>query len=141
MFILEYSFILLKNFLKQTWKSFNTKLWPQWKDPKSSYKIRQILALFCDWIALMLSKNCLKALRVTKTVQKAKFERVQAELEGKICFQKQSFAKCFRLTQVSMWNSTLRAKFDFSFSIALYYYSQIFILARRLVNSFMSYEV
>ena len=43
-----------KNILHQTCKSFNTKLGPQWKDPKSSFQVRQILALFCDLVALNL---------------------------------------------------------------------------------------
>ena len=47
-------FIFLKNVLKQTWKSFNTKFRPQWKDRKSSYKVRQILARSCNLIALIL---------------------------------------------------------------------------------------
>ena len=38
----------------QAWKSFNTKFEPQWKDGKSSYQVRQILALFCNLVALIL---------------------------------------------------------------------------------------
>ena len=47
-------FIFLKHFLKQTWKSFNTKFQPQWKYQKSSYQAKQILALFCNLIFLIL---------------------------------------------------------------------------------------
>ena len=47
-------FILLKNVLKQTWESFNTKFQPQQKNRKSSYQVREILALFCDLIPLIL---------------------------------------------------------------------------------------
>ena len=47
-------FIFLKNAPKRTWNSFNTKFQPQWKDRKSSYKLRQILGLFRHLIALIL---------------------------------------------------------------------------------------
>ena len=47
-------FIFLKNVLDQTWKAFNTKFGPQWEDRESSYQIRQILALFCKLVALIL---------------------------------------------------------------------------------------
>ena len=46
-------FMFLKNVLKQTWKSFNTKFRLQWKR-KNIYQVRQILALFCNLIALIL---------------------------------------------------------------------------------------
>ena len=32
-----------KNILDPTCKTFNTKIWPQWKDPESGYQVRQIL--------------------------------------------------------------------------------------------------
>ena len=44
-----------KKLAKQSLKSFNTKFRPQWKDRKSSNKIRQILALFCNLIAQILA--------------------------------------------------------------------------------------
>ena len=47
-------FIFLKNVLHQAWKIFNTKFEPQWKDRKSSYQVRQMLALFCKPVALIL---------------------------------------------------------------------------------------
>ena len=67
-------FIVLKNFLKQTWNAFNTKCWPQWKDWKSVYWVRQVLTLFSNVIALVLSWNNIKALRVTKIFNQIKFE-------------------------------------------------------------------
>ena len=39
-------FFFLKNVLKQSWNSFNTKFQPKCKAHKRSYKVRQILALF-----------------------------------------------------------------------------------------------
>ena len=62
-------FIFLKNILKQTWKFFKTKFRPQWKDRKSNYKVREILALFSKLIALILGENGVKDLRVTKIVK------------------------------------------------------------------------
>ena len=47
-------FIFLENILKQSWDSFNTKFQSQWKARKSSYQVRQILALFRYVIALIL---------------------------------------------------------------------------------------
>ena len=47
-------FIFLKDVLKQTWNSFNTKLQTQCKDGKSSDQVRQILAHFFHLIALIL---------------------------------------------------------------------------------------
>ena len=47
-------FIFLKNVQDQTWKSFNTKFGPERKGRKSSYQVRQILALYCYLVALIL---------------------------------------------------------------------------------------
>ena len=69
-------FIFLKNILKQTWKSFNTKSWPRWKDGKSSKWVRQLLASFSNLIALILSENCAKGLSHTKIISSIKFEGV-----------------------------------------------------------------
>ena len=38
--------VFLKNVLKQTWNSLNTKFQLQWKHQNSSYQVRQILGLF-----------------------------------------------------------------------------------------------
>ena len=108
-------FIFLKNRRRPTWKAFNTKFGPQWKDRESSYQVRQILAFFCKLVALILDWNCLKGLTVTKIVKQIKFEGVWGELEAKSCFQRQPFAKCLRQTLVFLWNSALREKFNFYF--------------------------
>ena len=53
----EIYFIFLKNVLDQTCKAFNAKFGPQWKDQKSgktNYQVRQILALFCKLVGLIL---------------------------------------------------------------------------------------
>ena len=47
-------FIFLKNVLKQTWKSFNTKFRPQCKDRETSLPVKQILVLFCNLLAPIL---------------------------------------------------------------------------------------
>ena len=39
-------FIFLENATVETWKSFNTKFGPPWKDRERSYQERQTLALF-----------------------------------------------------------------------------------------------
>ena len=53
----EIYFIFLKNVLDQTCKAFNAKSGSQWKDQKSgktNYQVRQILALFCKLVGLIL---------------------------------------------------------------------------------------
>ena len=100
-------FIFLKNFLKQTWKSFNTKVEPQQKDRNSSYQVRQILALFYNLVAVILGWNCVKGLRVTKTVKQIKFEGIWGDLAAKLYFQRQSFKKYLKQTLVFMENSAL----------------------------------
>ena len=94
-------FIFLKNFLKQTWKSSNTKFWPQWKDRESSYEGRQILAT-----ALILVWDLVEGLRVTKIVLKITFEGVWGELKAKNCFQRQSF-----IHNIYETNSSFHAKY------------------------------
>ena len=47
--------IFLKNVLKQTLNSFNTKFHPQRKDRKSSYQVIKTLVIFCHLIALISS--------------------------------------------------------------------------------------
>ena len=59
-----------KNVLDQTWKSLDTKFGSQWEDWKSSYQVRQNLALFCNLVALILDWNCVKGLIVTDFVKK-----------------------------------------------------------------------
>ena len=114
-FCLEFNLCLYKNDPDQTWKTFNTKFGPQWKDRESSYRVRQILTLFCILVALILGWNCVKDIRVTRVVKQTKFEEVWGRLEVRNCFQRQPFAKYLRQTLVFMWNSTLQEKFTFLF--------------------------
>ena len=139
-FRLEVPLSFQKKFLKQTWKSFSTKFRHQWKGRKSSYKVKQILKTFYNLIALILSQNCLKGLRVTKIVQEIKFEEVSGELEAKACFHGLSFTKYSRLTLVSTWNSALRVKFNFCFTEFFASIYKIFILAGRLDIRLSFYE-
>ena len=52
--LVEFTLSFLKIILDQTRKAFNTKFGPQWTDRESSYQVRQILALSCKLIALIL---------------------------------------------------------------------------------------
>ena len=74
--------IVLKIVLKQTRDSFNIKFRPQWKDRKSSYQQRQILALFYKLIALILGKTAWKALELPKLSKKLSLKGL-GELEAK----------------------------------------------------------
>ena len=61
--------MFIKNVLKQSLNIFNSKLGHQWKDRKSSYQVRQILATFSNLVALILGYNSVKGFRVTKIVK------------------------------------------------------------------------
>ena len=74
-------FIFLKNVLKQSRNSFNTKFQAQWKACSSSYQLKQILAVFCDWIPLIQGQSSLEVLGVTEIVKEIEFERVLDNLE------------------------------------------------------------
>ena len=124
----------------QTWKSFNTKFLPQWKDRESIYKVRQILALSCNLIALTLSYNCVKGLRVIKIIKEIKFEGVWGKFEAKNCFQRQPFTKYLRLIVLSMWNSALWEKFNFCFQ-EFASIDKIFILAGGMGIRLSFYDV
>ena len=56
-----------------------------------------------------------KGLGVTRIVKEFKFEGVWGELESKKSFQRQSVAKCLRLTLVFMSKSALREKVNICF--------------------------
>ena len=93
-----------KNVLEQTWKVFNTRFGPQWKDWESSYKARQILVLFSKWVAVILDYSYINDFRVTKIFKQIKLERVWGKLEAKSCFRRRPFTR---------WNSALREKLNF----------------------------
>ena len=63
-------FILLRERPRPNLKVFNTKLAFHLKGRKSSHQVRQISALFCNLIALIFSKRCVKGFRVTVEVWK-----------------------------------------------------------------------
>ena len=58
--------IFLKNFQKQNWNFIYTTFWSHLKDPKSSYRVRLILAFFCNLTTLILGLNSLKGIKVTE---------------------------------------------------------------------------
>ena len=108
-------FIFPKNSLKQTWKPFHAKLKPQWKDQQNSFQVRQILALFCNFVALILRWIYLKGLKVSEIVKEISFEGVWGKV-AKVCFQRQEFLKHFTETLAFMWKSAVQEKINFYFS-------------------------
>ena len=76
-------FFFIKNVLKQTRNSFNTKFQAQWKARRSSYQLKQILAVFCNLIPLILGQSSVEVLGVTEIVKEIKFEGVLVKLESK----------------------------------------------------------
>ena len=108
-------FIFPKNVLKQTRNSFNTKFQDQWKACSSSYQLKQILAVFCNLIPLILGQSSVEAHGVTEIVKEIKFEGVLDKLESKKRFHRKQLTKNQRLTLVSVWNNALREKFHFCF--------------------------
>ena len=80
--------IFLKNVLKQTRNSFNTKFQAQWKACSSSHQIKQISAVFCDLIPVILGQSSVEVLGVTEIVKESKFEGVLDKLKSKKIFQR-----------------------------------------------------
>ena len=112
--------IFLKNVLKQTWNSFNTKFRLWWKDGKSSYQSTQLLGLLWSLIDLTLDEDSVKGLRVTKIVKEKKL--VWGELKSRRDFQRQSFLLYLRLILIFVWNDALRENINFCFSMAFCWY-------------------
>ena len=75
--------IFLKNVLRPSWKSFNSKFQPQRKDLKSSYHVRPILAVFCNLIALNYVKTVSQALELTKLSSKLNLKESEASQKQK----------------------------------------------------------
>ena len=88
-------FIFLKDVLDYTWKAFNTKFRPQWKDRESSYQVRPILAPFCKLVSLILGYNCFKGLRLTKIVKQIRSEGVLGQFRNKKLFPETIIHKMF----------------------------------------------
>ena len=82
-------FTFLKNDLKQTPNSFNKKFQAHWKACSSSYKLKQILAVFWDLIPLILGQSSVEVLGYTEIVKEIKVEGVRDKLESKKRFQRQ----------------------------------------------------
>ena len=61
-------------FLKKRHIQNLKEIGPQWKDRKSSQKVRPLLAPLCKLDALILVQNCVINLRVTDIVRKIKFK-------------------------------------------------------------------
>ena len=57
------------------------------------YQVRRMLAYFWNLSLLILGYNCVKCLRVTKIVDKIKFEKVWGDWEARIFFQRQALTK------------------------------------------------
>ena len=112
--------IFLKNFLKQNWTSFNTIFWPQWKDRKSSYRIRQVLSFFSNLTSIILVENSVKGIKVTAIAKKIKFKEVWAELQPENGIQRIPVTKYRKLTLVFMWSGTRLEKFNSGFSRNFY---------------------
>ena len=53
-FLAAIEFIFLESVIHQTSKAFNTKFGAQWKDEKRSSQIKQIFALFCILVVLII---------------------------------------------------------------------------------------
>ena len=63
-------FIFLKNLLKQTWNSFDTKFQLQGKDLRSNYQVKENFRNFCQLVIMVLGQNNVKGLKFTKCLKK-----------------------------------------------------------------------
>ena len=104
--------IVLKIVLKQTRDSFNIKFRPQWKDRKSSYQQRQILALFYKLIALILGKTAWKALELPKLSKKLSLKG-SGRVRSKIIFPETIIHKAFETSFHVKWRTTSKVWFLF----------------------------
>ena len=95
-------FVFLKPHPRPKSKVLQYQIWTLKKDRKISFHVRQISALFCNLIALILVYNSVKDLRATKIVKQIKFERTWGKLEAKNCFLRQPRTKYLRKTLVSV---------------------------------------
>ena len=109
----EIYFIFVESVIHQTLKAFNTKFGPQWKDRKSRSQVKEMFALFCKLVALILGQNCIKLVRVTKIVKQLKFQGSWWRVKAKYCLRREFWPKYLRQSVVFLWNSTLREKFNF----------------------------
>ena len=76
-------FIFLKNVHDQTWKSFNTKFRPQWKDRKSSYQSKTDFSIFLQISCCNFRLKLSKALELRKLSDKFNLEGSGASLKEK----------------------------------------------------------
>ena len=83
----------------------------------------------------------MKEIGAPKIVKEIKFERVWDELKAKNCFQRKSFTKFLRLTQVFMRNRALPEKFNFYVSKLLLVLRKLLFLAGRLGTRLLFYKV
>ena len=84
-------------------------------DRKSSYRVRQILSLFCNLTALILGYSSVKGIGVTRIAKGVGFKGVWDEL-GQGGFQGLPVTGHLRLALVFAWGSALQERFNFSFS-------------------------
>ena len=84
----KFTLFFYKKVLHQTWKTFNTKFGPQSKERKSSYQIRQILALFLQ-ISCSRNKTVSKVLNLQDLSNKPNFKR-----SGESWKQENDFRDC-----------------------------------------------
>ena len=110
-------YLSAKSILDQTWQILNSKFESQWKDWKSRYIERQILAFVCKLIALISVQKFLKSLRVMQT---PKTNQIWGKLKTRSCFQRQLLIIYLRGINVFLWNSTREEKFNFCFSEDFY---------------------
>ena len=100
-------FIFLKKCPRQYLKGFQYQIWTSVKRSGKCLSSKTNFSTFWKLVALILSQNCVKGLRVTKIVKHINFERVCVKLEARNCFQKQSVTKYLRQTLAFMWKSAL----------------------------------
>ena len=124
--------MFLRNILKQAWKSFSAKFRPKWKDQRSTYHVRHILALFCNLIALILIKTVWKALELPKLSKKLSLKGSGASERQKM-FSETVIHKIFDI------NSSFNMKYCTIRKVKSLF--KTLILAARLGTRLSFYEV
>ena len=75
--------MLWKNYAKTNLKFFQFNFGPHWKDHKSSYHVRQLVAYFCDLVDRIFDWNCEKSFAMTKINKNLKLEVVLGGVRSK----------------------------------------------------------
>ena len=110
-------FIFLKKHRLLNLKGFQYQIWTSVKSWESISQVRQILALFCISVALILSWNCVKGLRVPNFDKQIKFEGIWGRVRSKKLFAERTTHKILETNSSFYVEQRTTGKVKFLFSV------------------------